>query len=301
MIREDEHEPFFSIVVPTFNRETYIVKAIQSVLDQEFVDFEVIVVDDGSTDNTKAVIQNRFGQYPNVRYFCKENEERSIARNFGVAQAKGKYIGFLDSDDLFYKDHLSTGYDLLTAHDLPEVGILGYELTAKDGQGIRVLNNFNDQLKDILIRENIINGNSILVRRDIALQIQFIPSRFAILSEDWYVWLRLAARYRFVHSTRVTSAVIDHEERSLKNIDPVKLIVNTELIIQYLREDKVFMDVYKKQAAYHFANHYTFLTLILSSSKSYRSKTIKYLAKAIRCDPRVIFRRRFLASVKHWF
>jgi len=97
-------EPFFSIILPTFNRASYLEKAIGSVLSQTFEDFELIIVDDGSTDNTRTVVEN--WQDDRLNYFFKQNEERSIARNFGIARAHGRYVNFLDSDDYFYPHHL---------------------------------------------------------------------------------------------------------------------------------------------------------------------------------------------------
>ena len=98
MCRNDsKRRPAFSIIIPTFNRATLVLGAIQSVLDQTFADFELIVVDDGSTDNTREVIESI--NDPRLRYIRQENKGVSAARNTGVATSNGKYITFLDSDD----------------------------------------------------------------------------------------------------------------------------------------------------------------------------------------------------------
>ena len=100
---------FFSIIIPTYNRAHIINRAIESVLNQTFHDFEIVVVDDGSTDDTQTVIQNI--QDKRVHYFKKENQGVCIARNFGSDQAKGKFITFLDSDDYVKEEWLQDFYN----------------------------------------------------------------------------------------------------------------------------------------------------------------------------------------------
>jgi glycosyltransferase involved in cell wall biosynthesis len=95
--------PKVSVIIPTYNRAHLIGKAIQSVMDQTFRDFEVIVVDDGSEDNTWEVV-SQFTE--KVKYILQEKKERSAARNNGIRHARGKYITFLDSDDIYLPDKL---------------------------------------------------------------------------------------------------------------------------------------------------------------------------------------------------
>ncbi len=102
---------FFSVVIPTYNRASIITDTIQSVLQQDFKDFEIIVIDDGSKDQTQSVIANI--QDPRLHYFYQSNKERSAARNEGIRQAKGTYICFLDSDDRYETNHLSTLYHFI--------------------------------------------------------------------------------------------------------------------------------------------------------------------------------------------
>jgi glycosyltransferase involved in cell wall biosynthesis len=292
---------FFSIVVPVYNRASHLPKALNSILAQNYNNFEVVIVDDGSTDNTKSIAGEFVTKDQRIKYFHKKNEERSIARNYGIAHAQGEYIGFLDSDDVLYPNHLTVANELLTATRFPEVGHLGFEFMNESGEIISRRDHFENDYREKLIHENFLHGNAIFIRRDVTQKINFIPEASAILSEDWYLWLRLAARYPFHFDNRVTSAVIHHDERSLLNINPDKLIASTNVVVEYLKKDEAFVKVYNRKVGYHFANHYTFLTLILSLTKSRRVDTILFLLKAISYDPTVIFRKRFLASVKHWF
>lgn len=291
-------QPFFSIIIPTYNRKNHLTKAVASLLSQNFDPFEIIIVDDGSTDDTYDALQDIIARNTRIKYFRKTNEERSIARNFGIERAKGRYIGFLDSDDFVYPTHLEAAYALLHRNDFPEVGHMGYAFVDNSDQPISVVNNFSGY-KEKLIHENILHGNAIFIRKDVAEQIKFIPSKHATVSEDWYVWIRLASRFPIHFDETVTAAVVQHDARSLSNIDPDKLVASTEVIIEYLRRDEAFNTTYRGQVNYHFANHYTLISLILALTKRRRSETIKYLCTAMRYDPSVIFRRRFLASLKH--
>ena len=290
--------PFFSVIIPTYNRSAQLITAIHSILSQNFRDFEVIVVDDGSTDNTRDQVRELIDH--RVQYLYKRNEERSIARNYGVRQSRGRYINFLDSDDVFYPNHLQEAIKLVKLKNYPETIHLGYELIDQNGKTVRQQNNF-DNIFDKLIQENILHANATFIRRDIALEYTFIPSKHAVISEDWYLWLRLVCRFPLHYSSTITSAVIDHDQRSLHTINPNKLIKSTQVIIDHLNEDTVFLEKYGKRVKYFYANMYTLVTLVLALSKNRKRQVVYYLYRALRWDWRVAGRQRFLASVKHLF
>jgi len=95
-----------SVIIPTYNRSALVREACQSVLQQTFTDFEILIIDDGSTDNTAAVV-NRIAD-DRVKYFYKKKGGQSMARNFGLQKSTGRYLAFLDSDDLWPADYLRT-------------------------------------------------------------------------------------------------------------------------------------------------------------------------------------------------
>ena len=183
-----DKQPFFSIVIPTYNRAEKLVKAVNSILEQEFFRYEIIVVDDGSTDSTQDMVADLINRDNRIKYFFKENEERSIARNYGIMRASGKYVSFLDSDDFLYKNHLTVAHALLEMNAFPEVGHLGFKLVNELGDSILVRSDFDDSFKSRLIVENIFSINSIFIRRDIVTEVNFIPSPLATISEDWYLY-----------------------------------------------------------------------------------------------------------------
>lgn len=94
-----------SVIIPTFNSAKYIEKALLSICENQYPDLEVLVIDDGSIDDTKIVVQNLISKYPIIKYFYKENGGASSARNLGLEKAMGEYIMFCDADD-YYEEHL---------------------------------------------------------------------------------------------------------------------------------------------------------------------------------------------------
>lgn len=112
-------EPFFSIVIPTYNRARYVVEAVESVLAQSFAAVELIVVDDGSQDDTPQVLAPFAGR---VRLIRQDNAGMAAARNRGAREARGTFVGFLDSDDLWEPTLLESAHRMLLEH--PEVGAL---------------------------------------------------------------------------------------------------------------------------------------------------------------------------------
>jgi glycosyltransferase involved in cell wall biosynthesis len=111
--------PKVSVVIPTYNRADKVRKGIESVLAQTFTDLEVIVVDDGSSDETGQTLKQSFGD--RIRYYFQPNQGVSVARNKGIEEARGEWIAFLDSDDLWEKEKLESQLDAMERFD-PECG-----------------------------------------------------------------------------------------------------------------------------------------------------------------------------------
>jgi glycosyltransferase involved in cell wall biosynthesis len=113
--------PFFSIIIPTFNRARLISRAIESVLSQDFDDWEMIVVDDGSADTTGDVVRAFSDIDPRISYHYSENQGAAAARNLGCSFASGKYFTFLDSDDEYLPKHLSLRAELISSEPAIEL------------------------------------------------------------------------------------------------------------------------------------------------------------------------------------
>jgi len=287
---------YFSMVIPTYNRAGLIKNTIGAVLAQEYKNFEVIVVDDGSTDNTEEVVNSI--QDSRIRYYKKENQERGAARNYGAKLAKGDYINFVDSDDITYPNHLREAYNFILNNNKPVMFHLGYEIITSANKVIKRMDNLKGDITAKLIKENFLSPIGMFLRRDIAIQFPFEIDRRLAITEDWELWLRLASRFPILYSNTITSKIIDHEERSIKDYNVDKIIARDMLLIKKLTHDEAFLKKYKRDIPTFIADRYTFFTLLLALKKE-RVKTIKFLIKAFLKDPSVVIRRRFLASIKH--
>lgn len=111
--------PSITVIIPSYNYEHYITEAIQSILSQSYQDFEVLIVDDGSTDNTEKIISNIVSQ--KIRYIKTEHLGVAHARNVGIQNSKGSYIAWLDADDLWVQEKLEKQMDYLSHHGDCEV------------------------------------------------------------------------------------------------------------------------------------------------------------------------------------
>jgi len=105
-----------SIILCTYNRGPLLPRVIESVLQQTFADWELIIIDDGSSDNTKKIIEPYFEQHQRIRYFFQENKGLALARNAGLAVARGEFITFVDSDDEYDPKHIELRIKFLLAN-----------------------------------------------------------------------------------------------------------------------------------------------------------------------------------------
>jgi len=188
-------KPFFSVVIPTYNRAHELRRAIQSVLEQSFSDFEILVMDDGSTDNTCEVVA-RFND-DRITYEWDQNfGGPARPRNRGIAKAQGQWICFLDADDWWAPSklrtclqHISEAVDLLY-HDLEIVRDRRPFIRRKKIKSSHVK---QPVFMDLLMNGNAIGNSSVVVRRNLLEQIGGIDENVEMIAcEDYNAWLRIA-------------------------------------------------------------------------------------------------------------
>lgn len=204
-------KPYFSIIIPTFNRAHLLPKAIKSVLAQSFGDWELIVVDDGSTDTTNELVTEFADQDARIQYHWQENKELNGARNQGIQLATGQYVGFLDDDDLYLPNHLSTLHSCLSQLGSPAVA-------ARTGMWVQLPNQTlssplydpSQQTPVGFIWENPVNLLSFCFHRSILQDIIF-DERF-ILGEDLHFLLRVLCSYPLIQLENFTVVYIQHHE-----------------------------------------------------------------------------------------
>lgn len=291
-------DPLFSIILPTYNRAHLIGETIHSILKQEWREFELWVVDDGSTDDTEAVVSQFADE--RVHYVKKENGERGAARNYGAARARGKYFNFFDSDDLMYANHLKVAKAIMEEYNGPEFFHLGYDFKTPDGTITHKVNDLNEvRIKDVFF-DNFLSCNGVFVRGDIAKKYPFEENRDLASAEDWELWIRLLSRYPLRFSNEITSSVICHENRSIRTIPTSKVLKRDLLLIALLRKDKVVMAHYGLFFRRFCADRYTYLMLCFAEDRRI-GRVLYWSVRASAAYPLILFSKRFLASIKNAF
>ena len=226
--------PLFSIIIPTYNRAELIGNSISSVVDQVFQDWELIVVDDGSTDNTKQVVESFSDE--RIRYFFKKHEERSITRNTGIEQANGNYLCFLDSDDYYLADHLEKHANYLTSQDYPEIVLYSGSYLEKDKKRIEYPH-LGDQPNQVLALWK--TGYNLLpfsFARDIIGHLRFDPSMDYM--EDLDFLLHLVKKSTFRTLPDFTQVILEHEGRSISRRFKQNIAVEGKRTLECL--DQIF-------------------------------------------------------------
>jgi glycosyltransferase involved in cell wall biosynthesis len=287
---------FFSIVIPTYNRAGYIGKTVESLLRQDDPAYEIIVVDDGSTDNTEAVLAQI--KSDKLSYHKKINAERGAARNYGARLAKGTYVNFFDSDDVAYPNHLSEARKAIVSLNQPEVIHLGYDVKDAEGKLLRTANAFPATINEALIDGNHLSCNAVFVRRDIAAQWPFSENRLLSASEDYALWLKLASRYDIHCWNAVTSTVVNHELRSVLTINLEKFLQRMEILCKELQADNAFVERYGSRWNTFLSYLDIYIALHLAMARYPKRKSIAYLWQAAVLRPQVVLTRRFAAALK---
>lgn len=288
----------FSIIVPTYNRAGIIVNTLNSLRNQEYKNFEIIVVDDGSTDNTDEVVKNISDE--RITYVKKENAERAAARNFGAAIAKGDYVNFFDSDDIALSHHLSEALRVINQNNLPEWLYVAYALADSNKNLIRAQNKFEGEtINDQMVKGNVLGCNSVFVRRDIFLQHRFNEDRELAASEDYELWCRLTARYPLYYSNVVTSLLIQHDQRSVQTITGTQLVKRIYSLIKYLKQDKEVLNFFKNNFSRVEMHSLGYVSLHLSEYNLYKIKSLYFLIKSIAKNPVFITKRMFYAILRN--
>jgi glycosyltransferase involved in cell wall biosynthesis len=205
---------FFSIIMPTYNRAHLIGKAIESVLAQTFTGWELIVVDDGSTDNTRAVVASY--NDPRIHYVYQQNAERSAARNKGISHARGQYICFLDSDDYYLPDRLEKLHTFLSKNT-DKGALFITDMLVDNGKEQKTLH-----LPELAHPENVADYfalNTVFCQQVCAPAKVFSNHLFNPLfriGEDFELWLRISAEFPVVKISDAATVVIsEHEDRSV--------------------------------------------------------------------------------------
>lgn len=222
-----------SVVIPTYNRATFITNALNSIIKQDYNNIEIIVVDDGSDDNTHTVVKSLQKKYSNIFYLQNERTKGpSGARNTGIIKSSGDYLSFLDSDDIWLDGHLTNGLKILTKH--PEIDVLfgnfsvvdfhtGEHLydffdqkkilhTLKSEQSLPRVRLLQDNIFEALLRENFFHLASAIIRKSSVSNILLDES--IMFSEDRDFAIRLYKEAQTTFAYREDPVFVAHRHDS---------------------------------------------------------------------------------------
>mgnify|MGYP000879903501 CR=1 FL=1 len=216
----------FSIVIPLYNKELSIKKTLQSVLAQSYQKFEIIIINDGSTDNSIRVIETI--NDARIRLIHQENQGVSSARNRGIQEAKYDWIAFLDADDLWTTEHLQE--IIIMMQKFPEEKVFATSFQFSDKRTMfkhprrepifKIDNYFKEATKEILICTDVI-----VTHKNVVKSIGGFNEKLK-WGEDWDLWTRIARKYPIIKSQKITAEYrIDAENRSSNSFNAKKSLV----------------------------------------------------------------------------
>jgi glycosyltransferase involved in cell wall biosynthesis len=190
---KEPKNPLVSVIIPTYNRGWIIREAIDSVLEQDFIDFELIVVDDGSTDDTADILKT-FGRDINV--IRQSNQGVSAARNRGIAASSGQLIAFLDSDDLWLSHKLAVQVEFFTSQ--PDAMICQtQEQWVRNGVRVNLQkrhHKFSGMIFERSLELCLVSPSAVMIKKRLLDEVGRFDERLPAC-EDYDLWLRISCRY----------------------------------------------------------------------------------------------------------
>lgn len=195
-VNNDRTQPLVSVIIPTYNYGRFVGDAVESALTQTYRPIEIILVDDGSTDDTGTRAQKYQGR---IRYIPQENQGLSAARNTGIKEAKGEYIAILDSDDIWLPDKLKKQMDEFSRDK--SLGLVSCgELLMDDQEKVTRENIYKDYpnrdefLKKLMIRNIVSGGSAAVIKKECFNRVGLFDATLRS-AEDWDMWLRIGQHF----------------------------------------------------------------------------------------------------------
>lgn len=227
-----------SVIIPTFNSEKTIVNAIKSVLNQTYVNLEIIIIDDGSTDNTSKLF-NPYVYDNKVKYFYQDNQGQGAARNLGIKKSSGEWIAFLDSDDVWVKNKLEKQLEAVKGKSDVSLVFSNAEFVENDKnvgsffEDFCPYPNWEKNVFEQILRNNFIVNSSVMVRKDVLEEVDmFSQDQFLRNIEDYDLWLRIISKYKIhlVNEILVEYSMPDINKRSIKFAQKQRKYILTKLL-----------------------------------------------------------------------
>ncbi|MUL38749.1 glycosyltransferase family 2 protein [Gloeocapsopsis dulcis] len=283
--------PKVSVIIPAFNAMPYLPETVESVLQQTFTDFEVLIVNDGSSDYTAQWVSQLVD--PRIKLISQVNQGLSGARNTGITHAQGEYIAFLDADDLWEPTKLEKQVHSLEEN--PTLGLVYTWSTLVDRTGESIGRVFaycaeGDTWKK-LIEENVVGCGSAAMVHRCCFETVGVFDRNLRSAEDWDMWIRIASRYPFAV---VKEPLVQYRQH------PSNMSKNWQVMEQAFRIviEKAFQSappelLYLKKRSYGYINLCSAWKALQSSEHDYEL-AIQFRAAAIAHYPRLRFSKEYI-------
>jgi glycosyltransferase involved in cell wall biosynthesis len=290
----DQSRNFFSVVIPTYNRASLIPDTIESVRRQTYTHFEIIVIDNCSTDNTAEVLRPLYEAGIITFIQNDKNYERAHSRNVGFKHAKGDYVTLLDSDDILYPECLADANTYINDHPGSRFFHCLYDLVNDEHKAVRRLRfpPVKNPYK-ALMEGNFISNIGVFYRKELVEKVQFDENRILTGVEDYDFVIRVLAETRSLgRIDKVNAGILLHPNRSV-NLEQWDV---TYARIRYFIDKHLaspdFMDCYGKYAPVFVSN----LQLYFSNFLAVRGRSAKafgFLLKAMSTDFTIILKKKF--------
>ncbi len=245
--------PTVSVIIPTYNRAHVLGRSIQSVLNQTFQDFELIIVDDGSTDDTEKIVKNLSNE--KVKYTkLQKNQGAGVARNIGIRLAKGDYIAILDDDDEWMPERLEKQMKVFSTAPM-EVGVVYTRYIKYDSLGdyippLKVAKKEGDLFKQLLFELHV-QWQSSLIKRECFNKVGLI-SESMLYARDWEFLLRISQHYQFLYIDEPLAIIYEQPEDRFSKQE--RLIVDLQRILKMyfsqIKQDRRVLAKYYFRIAY---------------------------------------------------
>ena len=285
--------PVISVIIPIYNSEKTIRETIDSVLNQSFADFELIVINDGSSDSSLEIISNI--EDDRIKVFSYPNAGISVSRNRGISHAQGEFIAFLDHDDLWTSDKLELQLKALQENPQAAVAYSWVNLIDESSkflrQGSRLQDNKNIYGK-LLLMSLFDTASNPLIRRSALIEVGgFDESIFG--PEDWDIFIRIAARYDFVEVYQVQVLYRQISGSASSNV----FRQETECLKVIERSFDLAPDSLQVLKKYSIANLYKYLIYTTLNNPPTRERGLacaRFIWPCIKYDPAIMLSKVFI-------
>lgn len=250
--------PYVSVIMPAYNAALYIEEAIDSVISQSFSNWELIIINDGSTDTTADIIAKKTKEDSRIKCFNQQNKRQSKARNLGISRAVGTYIAFLDADDSVFPDRFSKQVAFLESNN--EIILCGSWFKLINSDRVIQLPEKHEDVKLALLQGNCFANSSVMVRKRILDELPLIFDNSKEPAEDYDLWSRLIFKGKLHNIQEVLLSYRTHAnqlsnkqnriqkqsafetKRNLFNLLELDLLQEEQIVLDKINKDGVGLD-----------------------------------------------------------